>query len=423
MALAYVAFSFAFRITMTGPDSGAPDLTGDLTMNYDVLAEIIGAKSIIDGTFDMYVGRYSIVAIPPDGVAISYPPLTSYLQAPIVYLGLRSGWQLFGMPMIIACGFPYIIASALCCLQAGVVLRRSLNVSDEMTITAAVFLLMTSSLLFWVVTYSARFEFVAALFLLLAMSAVSARRYGWAGINVGLALMTKQIALPAALVFMAVIGTELLRREIPLRNGIRFLAGAPVSFVMLVPFWLASPHDLRVGLFDTPAKVPILRVSVINVILQAGKMVFAEDSLRRFLMLHSNTILLAACVSFVAFVVFRKDVRPGTSRFCALVAIASFFFPVLSKYPEITRYAAIASVFVVLWGASRKPGFPYDALWFVGIQSFMLDHVPVVWKQQTGLLFYALVCIYIYQAAFRGNRPAELRSRSEAPDADASGHA
>ncbi|GAB4333168.1 MAG: hypothetical protein Kow0099_05030 [Candidatus Abyssubacteria bacterium] len=423
MAIAYMAFSFAFRITMTGPDTGPPDLTGDLTMNYDIFCEIIGAKSIIDGTFDMYVGRYSKDAMPPDGVAISYPPLTAYLQTPIVYLGLLSGWKLYGMPMIIACGFPYIIASALCCLQAGTVLKKVLKVPDERSITATVFLLMTSSLMFWVVTYSARFEFLAALFLLLAMSAASDNRYGWAGICLGLSLMTKQIALPAVLVFMTVFATSLLRREIPLRSGIRFFAGIPVSFVMLVPFWLASPPDLWVGLFNTPAKVPILQVSFVNALLQAGKLLFAEDSVRRFLMLHSNTLILAACMSFITFVVLRKNVRMGTNGFCALAAIASFFFPVLAKYPEITRYAAIASVFVVIWGASRRPGFPYDALWFVVLQSFVLNHVPVIWRQYVGLVFYSVVCIYMYVVSFRKKGPANLPARAETAKAHASSHA
>lgn len=60
-----------------------------------------------------------------------------------------------------------------------------------------------------------------------------------------------------------------------------------------------------------------------------------------------------------------------------------------------------ASVFVVLWGASRKPGFPYDALGFVVLQSFILDHVPVIWKTHVGLLFYAVVFVYIYATTFR----------------------
>jgi hypothetical protein len=254
--------------------------------------------------------------------------------------------------------------------------------------------------MFWVATYSGRFELVAALFLLLAMSALAAERYGWAGVSVGLALMTKQIVLPAAIVFMVTMLLQVMRKEISLQKAIVFLAALPIPFLMLIPFWLASPHDLWVGLFGTPTAVPILKFSFINAVLKVGKTVFEEQALRRFLMLHSNSIILASCVGFVLFVAVKKRVRLGTSQFCALVALASFFFPVLAKYTNIDRYAAVASVFVVLWGASRRPGFPYDALWFVVLQSFILDHVPAIWKNQVGLVFYAVVFVYVCGTAF-----------------------
>ena len=37
------------------------------------------------------------------------------------------------------------------------------------------------------------------------------------------------------------------------------------------------------------------------------------------------------------------------------IAMASFIFPVLAKYTSIDKHAVYGSVFVVLWGASRKP--------------------------------------------------------------------
>jgi hypothetical protein len=419
MVLVYTAFAFAFRITMipaTRWDSHVPDLTGDLMMNYDIAAEIIGARSIIDGSFDMYVGRYSKKAFPPEGVAISYPPLTAYLQVPIVYAGMQLGLDPLGMTMLMVCGLVYIILGALCALQAGVVLKKSLNVQDEMTVTATVFLLLFSSLTFWVVTYSARFEFVVALFLLLAMSALASERYGRAGAFLGLALMTKQLALPATVVFVAAILLGTMKKEIAPRKALRFLTALPVPFVILIPFWIASPHDLWVGLFGTPTTVTIMKVSFINAVLQMGKWIFEEEALRHFLRLHSNLIISGSCIGFVLFIIIKKGARLGTTRFCALVALASFFFPVLAKYTNITRYAAVASIFVVLWGASRKPGFPYDALWFVVLQSFILDHVPAIWKQYVGLTFYAVVSVYVYYLTFSaGDRysPAHNSGQSE----------
>jgi hypothetical protein len=178
------------------------------------------------------------------------------------------------------------------------------------------------------------------------------------------------------------------------------LAALPLPFAMLIPFWIASPHDLWLGLFGTPDKLTIMPVSFINLVVQVGRWIFSETVLRDFLNRYSNRILLVLCVGFVFVVALRKKVRLGTSEFCALVALASFFFPVLAKYTNITRYAAFASVFVVLWGSSKRPGFPYDALWFVVLQSFILDHVPAIWKNYVGLIFYAAVFAYVYYMAF-----------------------
>ena len=403
MVLVYVAFAFAYRIMMIPPsqwDSHDPDLTGNLMMNYDIVCEMKGAMSIIDRSFDMYVERYSKKLVPPNGVAIAYPPVTAYLLVPVMFAGTRLGLAPYGMPMYMMCGLPYILLSVLCALQGGAVLKKALNVSDEMTVNATVFLLLFSSLMFWVATYAGRFEFVAALFLLLAMSALAAERYGWAGVSIGLALMTKQIVLPAAIVFVVTMSLQVMRKEIAPRKAIAFLAALPIPFVMLIPFWLASPHDLWIALFGAPAVVPILEFSFVNAVLKVGKTVFEEQPLRHFLMLYSNSIILASCVGFVLFVAVKRRVRFGTSQFCALVALASFFFPVLAKYTNIERYAAVASVFVVLWGASRRPGFPYDALWFVVLQSFILDHVPTIWKNQVGLVFYAVVFVYVCGTAF-----------------------
>jgi len=403
MVLLYVAFAFAYRIMMIPPsqwDPHDPDLTGNLMMNYDIVCEMRGAMSIINGSFDMYVERYSKDLVPPNGVAISYPPLTAYLLVPVMFAGTRLGLAPYGMPMYMACGLPYILLSALCALQGGAVLKKVLKVTDEMVVNATVFLLLFSSLMFWVATYSARFELVAALFILLSMTALASERYGWAGICIGLALMTKQIVLPAVIVFILTILIGVIRKEIAFRKAVDFLAALPVPFVILIPFWLVSPHDLWVGLSGTPRAVPILEFSFMNVVLAAGKSVFEEEALRRFLMLHSNSLILALCLVFVFLVIVKKRIRLGTSQFCALVALASFFFPVLAKYTNIERYAAVASVFVVLWGTSRKPGFPYDALWFVVLQSFILDHVPAIWKNQVGLIFYAVVFAYVFSIAF-----------------------
>ncbi|MBI5117958.1 hypothetical protein HZA56_15895 [Candidatus Poribacteria bacterium] len=420
MALVYMAFAFAYRIMMIPPgvnDSHLPDLTGDLMMNYDIVSEIIGAKSILDGSFSMYVGRYSRDII-PNGVVLPYPPLTAYLQTPIVYVGTRLGLDPFGMTMFMICGLPYIVLGALCALQAGYVLRKCLGVSDEMTITATVFLILFSSLMFWVVTYAARFEYVAALFLLLAMSALGSNRYGLAGICLGLSLMTKQLALPAVMAFVIVALFGALRKEIELRKAFLLLVTIPIPFVMLVPFYIASPEGVREGMLKTPSLFPIMHVSFVNLCAQVGKLVFEERAVGEFLKLHSNSIILLLCVGYILAVVKSKRLRMDSSRFCALAGLASFLLVILTKYTYIDKYSVPASVFVILWGASRKPGFPYDALWFVVLQSFILDHVPVIWKQYVGLIFYSMVFAYVHYMAFTGsdNKLTIADSREPPPE-------
>ncbi|MBI4831558.1 MAG: DUF2029 domain-containing protein [Candidatus Lindowbacteria bacterium] len=403
MFLVYMSFAFAFRITMAGPaprDTHLPDLSGDFMMNYDIAADILGAQSIINGSFDVYTKNYFPKEVPPDGCPIPYPPFSFYLQAPIVWAGLSMGLEPQGFASYGICGLLYVVLSGLCALQAGRVLKKGLGVSDETTVTVTVFLLLFSSVMFWVATYTARFDFVVALCLLLAMSSLAADKYGWAGFFIGLGMMTKQTVFPAAIVFMAVLLVGLLRKEIPFNKALRMVAGIPVSFVMLIPFLVVSPRRMWDGLFGTLQIEPIQRPSFVYLVLQLGKTIFPEEPLRQFLTSYSNWIILIACICFVFVVAAKRNVKFGSSQFCALVAVASFSIPVLAKLPSIERYTATPSVFMLLWAASRKPGFPYDALWFIILQGFILDHVPMIWKHHVGLVFYAVVCIYVYFAAF-----------------------
>ncbi len=424
MVLIYIAFAFAFRIMFLPsdqPDAYKPDLTGNLMINLDVTAEILGAKSIIDGSFDLYTRKYFKEVVPPDGGVIGYPPLMFYVQVPIVLTGMLLGLEPLGMGMIIACGFPYIILGALCALCAGVVLKRCLHVADEMTVTAAVFLLLFSSLMFWVTTYSARFDFAATLLLLLAMTKLKNERYGWTGILLGLAVMTKQTVLPAVVVFLAVILMETLRKEIGFRKTVRLLAAMPLPLAILIPFLITSPRGLWNGFFVTPSMLIIMKGTFINGLLEVGKFVFEEEALREFLKVHSNSIIFASCIVLVTAVTVKKNIRSGSSQFCALIALASFFCMLLAKNAGISRHAVLPSVFVVLWGASRKPGFPYVALWFVVLQSFILDHVPVLWKQHVGLIFYACACVYMYYVTFAmvdENPVAPEHRESNCPESD-----
>ena len=416
MILVYCSFAFAYRIMMfprVGPDNFRADLTGNYNMNYDLNQEIIGALSIIDGSFDLYVGRYSKELISPDGVALPYPPLMACLQVPIVFTGMRLGLDPFGMAMFMLCGFPYIILSVLCAYQTGVVLKKSLDVRDEMTITATVFLLIFSALMFWVVTHAGRFEFVTALFLLLAISALTDERYGLAGICLGLSLMTKQIVVPAVIVFIAVISFETIRRRIKPRKAIRFFVMLPIPLAILIPFWIRSPRDMAAAFIENQKLLPIMEVSFPNILLQAGKWIFNEEALREFLQFHSNSIILVLATVFILAVAWKKDVRLGTKEFCALVALSLFFLPTLAKYTETFRYAVPAWVFLVLWAASRRPGFPYEALYFVVLQSFIMDHVPVIWKRHIGLIFNAIGFAYIYYWAFLDSGKHHLAPKSE----------
>ncbi|RJP19827.1 MAG: hypothetical protein C4520_12120 [Candidatus Abyssobacteria bacterium SURF_5] len=403
MILLYIAFGFAFRIMMAPAnqlDPHVPDLTGDLMMNYDVVAEIIGARSIIDGSFSMYVGKYSADVVPPDGVALPYPPLMAYMQAPVVFIADRFGVEPFGMVMMMLCGLPYIVLGGLLAWQAGSVLQNTLGIDDELSATTVTLLVLFSALLFWVVTYAARFELVAPLFLILAMTALSRGRYGRAGFWNGMALMTKLTSLPATAVFAAIILKEMVKGEVSVKQAARFAAGTPIPLLILLPFLIAHPRALYEGLFVTPALLPIMDVSFVNLLVQAGAWIFDKEPLRELLKLHSSSMILAASFIFVAAVVWKKDVKPGTSRFCALIALASFFLPVLAKYTYIDKYTAVASIFVILWGASRRKGFPHEAVWFVILQSFLLDHVPVIWKRYVGLIFYAVVFAYVFYFAF-----------------------
>ncbi len=401
MVLLFIAFGFAFRISMApaGPlDPHKPDLTGDMMMNYDIVSEIIGARSILDGSFSMYVGKYSADVVPPNGVALPYPPLTSYLQVPIVFVAQRFGVEPFSMTMMMLCGLLYVVLGGVLAWCAGKFLARTTH--DELTATTVTMLLLFSSLMFWVSTYEARFELLAPLFLIPATTMLMGKRYGWAGFWNGLALMTKLTTLPATAVFAAVIGKAVLKREESPKGAVRFAIGASIPCLMLLPFVIAHPRALYDGLMVTPSLLPIMPESFINLLLQAGKHLFAEEPLRQLLKLYSNSIILALSFLFVALLVWRKDVRPGGSRFLALVALASFFLPVLAKYTYIHKYAALASIFVVLWGASHRRGFPHEAVWFVLLQSFILEHVPVIWKKYAGLIFYGIVFAYIFYRAF-----------------------
>jgi hypothetical protein len=416
VVLLYVAFGFAFRIMMTPPhplDRHVPDLTGDLMMNYDIVAEIIGARSIIDGSFSMYVEKYSKDVVPPTGVALPYPPLMAYAQVPIVYVAGLFGVEPFGMTMMMLCGLPYIVFGALLAWQAGSVLGKCFGVRDELTATTVTLLVLFSSLMFWVVTYAARFELVAPLFLILAMSAQADGRYGRAGFWNGMALMTKLTVLPATAVFAAVIGKEMLKGKLSAKEAGSFALALPIPFAILLPFLLKHPYALYDGLFVTPKLLPIMDVSFVSLAAHAGKWIFEEEPLREFLKLHSNSFILAISLVFVGAVVWKKDVRPGTSSFCALIALAAFFLPILAKYTYIDKYTAVASVFVALWGATRRNGFPHEAVWFVLLQSFLLDHVPVIWKTAAGLIFYAAVWIYIFSFAFMVGQGEDARESGE----------
>jgi hypothetical protein len=403
LVLLYIAFGFAFRILMVPTnelDPHVPDLTGNLMMNYDIVSEIIGARSIIDGSFSMYVGRYSKDVVPVRGVALPYPPLMAYVQVPIVFVAGRLGVAPFSMTMMMLCGLPYILFGALLAWQAGAVLGKSFGIKDELTATTVTLLILFSSLMFWVATYAARFELLAPLFLILAIPALTRGRYGWAGFWNGMALMVKLTSLPAVGVFVAVIGKDILKNERSAKKAAWFLIGLLIPSLILLPFLIKHPDALYDGLFVTPAMLPIMDVSFINLLVQAGKWLINEQVLRQTLQLYSNPVILAASLMFAGIVVWKKDIRAGTSRFLALIALVSFFLPLLAKYTYIDKYTAAASVFVVLWGASRRPGFPHEAVWFVLLQSFLLDHVPVIWKTYAGLIFYAVVCTYIFYFAF-----------------------
>jgi len=245
---------------------------------------------------------------------------------------------------------------------------------------------------------------VAPLFLILAMPAMTGSRYGWVGFWNGMALMVKLTSLPAAGVFVAIIAKDVLKKRVTPRKAGRFLIGLSIPLLILLPFLVKHPYALYDGLFVTPALLPVMDVSFVNLLIQAGKWLIDEQVLRHFLQLYSNPVILIASLAFAGIIVWKKDVRAGTSRFLALIALVSFFLPLLAKYTYIDKYTAIGSAFVVLWGASRRPGFPHEAVWFVLLQSFLLDHVPVVWKTYCGLIFYGLVCIYIFYFAFLAPR-------------------
>lgn len=202
---------------------------------------------------------------------------------------------------------------------------------------------------------------------LAGVRALTEQRWARGGVLVGLALLSRSIAL----LYLLTLALLLVWRG---RWGAsaRFVGGALITVVLgLLPFWIADRKDLIYSLVTFRTQLPVSGGSVWG--LSIGTPV--ESFANRF---DSMTVIIAALVSVSLVLTLRRTLEIGSRDVYALLAVASLCFPLLIKtiWPY---YFLDAYVFVALWwlaqardiGAHRiedtSAGWPYLARWVAGI--------------------------------------------------------
>lgn len=202
---------------------------------------------------------------------------------------------------------------------------------------------------------------------LMAVRMLTERRWALGGGLVGLALLSRSVAL----LYLLTLALVLVWRG---RWGacMRF-AGAAVGVVLLglLPFWIADRGDLIYSLLTFRTKLPVSGGSIWGLFIGTPVEAFAN----RF---DSTTVIVAALASAALMLALRRNLDVGSRDIYAVLAIADLCFPLLIKtiWPY---YFLDAYIFVALWWLAQArdikvarsqdaaASWPYVARWLAGI--------------------------------------------------------
>lgn len=202
---------------------------------------------------------------------------------------------------------------------------------------------------------------------LAAVRALTERRWGRGGVLVGLALLSRSVAL----LYLLTLALILLWRG-HWGACARFVGIALITAALgLLPFWIADRSDLTYSLLTFRTELPVSGGSLWGLVIGTPVEAFAN----RF---DSVTVIAAALASVTLVLALRRNLDIGSRDVYALLAIADLCFPLLIKtiWPY---YFLDAYVFVALWwlaqardiSAARSldtaGGWPYVARWVAGI--------------------------------------------------------
>ncbi|MGZ3639466.1 MAG: hypothetical protein ACXVCX_16690 [Ktedonobacterales bacterium] len=221
---------------------------------------------------------------------------------------------------------------------------------------------------------------------LAAVRMLTERRWMLGGMLVGLALLSRSVAL----LYLLTLALMLLWRG---RWGAcgRFVGAAVLTVALgLLPFWIADRSDLTYSLLNFRTQLPVSGGSVWGLFIGTPVEAFAN----RF---DSMTVIIAVLASVTLVLALRRDLDVGSRDVYALLAIADLCFPLLIKtiWPY---YFLDAYVFVALWwlaqardtGAIRETDtaarWPYVARW-VAASALPLSLIGAAQLAEYGLQF------------------------------------
>lgn len=209
---------------------------------------------------------------------------------------------------------------------------------------------------------------------LAAVRMLTERRWARGGVLVGLALLSRSVALLYLLTLALVL---VWRRQ--WGASARFVGGALLTIVLgLVPFWIADRKDLIYSLVTFRTKLPVSGGSLWGLSIGTPVEAFAN----RF---DSTAVIVAALAGVSLVLALRRSLDVSSRDVYALLAIADLCFPLLIKtiWPY---YFLDAYVFVALWWLAQArdvraaqavraargdsdsaAGWPYLARWVAGI--------------------------------------------------------
>jgi hypothetical protein len=201
---------------------------------------------------------------------------------------------------------------------------------------------------------------------LAAVRMLTERRWALSGALVGLALLSRSVAL----LYVLTLALMLMWRG---RWGAcgRFVGTAVLTVALgLLPFWIADRSDLTYSLLTFRTELPVSGGALWGLVIGTPAEAFAN----RF---DSVTVIVAVLAAVTLVLALRRDLDVGSRDVYALLAIADLCFPLLIKtiWPY---YFLDAYVFVALWwlaqardaGAARDTDaaarWPYVARWIAG---------------------------------------------------------